>query len=125
MNVKFVRFNTLASEVAGFTKFDEATIYVNSEDAFNRQTFTIGHEFGHWCLHKHLFDTEPAKYQVLLRRPKGINTNPLEKEANAFAANLLVPIRLLHAVKGVASNSELARMFAVSEEVIEHRLKYV
>jgi Zn-dependent peptidase ImmA (M78 family) len=125
VDVEFVRFGTLGRQIAGLTKFDENKIYVNAEDAFNRQTFTIAHEFGHWVLHKSLFLEDPDRYQVLLRTPKGRNTNPLEKEANCFAANILVPTRLLRPVKGIASKSELARMFAVSEETIEHRLKYV
>jgi Zn-dependent peptidase ImmA (M78 family) len=126
VDVLFVRFGSLGRDIAGVTNFNDAQILVNADDAFNRQTFTMAHEFGHWILHKHLFEREPAKYQVLLRRPTGtVNSDPVEKEANFFAANLLVPMRLLKPVKDIASKSELARMFAVSEQTIEYRLKYV
>jgi len=125
VDVKFVTFSTLKDEVAGFTKFDEATIYVNAADALNRQTWTIAHEFGHWKLHRHLFESDPQRYSILLRRPKGLNSDPLEKEANAFARQLLVPEALLRRVKGRVSSSELARMFLVSREAMEQSLQYV
>jgi len=53
------------------------------------------------------------------------NSDPLEKEANAFAGSILVPMFLLAPIAEFAGVSELARMFAVSEETIEYRLKYV
>lgn len=124
VDVVFARFNTLHRDVAGFTDFRGAKIYVNMEDGLNRQTFTIAHEFGHWVLHRTLFDANPRQYNILLRRPRGPNTDPLEKEANAFAAELLVPMNLLHEVKDYLSLSDMANLFAVSEEVIQHRLSY-
>ena len=48
----------------------------------------------------------------------------MEKEANTFAAELLVPFKeLLEYKKKGVSNKELAKMFFVSERVIEHRLE--
>lgn len=48
----------------------------------------------------------------------------MEKEANKFAACLLVPERLLAPVKG-ASVAALARSFGVSRTMMEFRLKNV
>jgi Zn-dependent peptidase ImmA (M78 family) len=127
VDVVFVKLGTLGDQVAGLTKFDEAKIYVNADDVFVRQTFTMAHEFGHWVLHRNLFLKEPDRYKVLLRRQTTARgtQDPLEKEANAFAGNILVPEFLLKPVKDVAGPTELARMFAVSQETIGHRLKYV
>ncbi len=125
VDVKFITFATLGREIAGFTKFDEETIYINAEDPLSRQTWTMAHEFGHWKLHRALFDADPTRYNVLLRRPKGLNSDPLEKEANAFARMLLVPENLLRRVKGRASPYELSRMFLVSQEAMDQSLQYV
>ena len=74
--------------VAGFIDFTEQAIYVNAADPYNRQTFTIAHELGHYFLHKEYYKQHPEAYRVLLRRPVGRQNNPLEKEANAFAPHL-------------------------------------
>lgn len=126
VRVRFVRFATLGAEIAGLTDFVSDTINVNAEDRLNRQTFTIAHEFGHWVLHKHLFERDPDRYQVLMRRPLGrLNTDPLEKQANAFAAAILMPKFMVRNVKDLAGPQELARMFSVSVEAVEYRLKNV
>lgn len=79
LNVVFVNFTSLSREVAGLTEFSKARLLVNSEDAINRQTFTIAHEFGHWVLHRDLFLAHPEKYSVLLRKQApGKNSDPLE-----------------------------------------------
>ncbi|WP_430422039.1 ImmA/IrrE family metallo-endopeptidase [Phenylobacterium sp.] len=127
VDVKFVRFATMGRTVAGLTNFDEACIYVNAEDQLNRQTFTIAHEFGHWMLHRELFEQDPARYKVLLRTPTGgmLNADPLEKEANAFAAAILMPTSMVKKVRDLVGVREMARLFAVSPEAMEFRLKNV
>ncbi|MFI4965161.1 MAG: ImmA/IrrE family metallo-endopeptidase [Caulobacterales bacterium] len=127
VDVQFVRFSTLGREVAGLTNFDDATIYVNADDQLNRQTFTIAHELGHWLLHRKLFEESPQRYSVLLRTPTGgaYNTDPVEKEANAFAAAVLMPAPMVRRLKGLVGVREMARLFAVSPEAMEFRLKNV
>jgi Zn-dependent peptidase ImmA (M78 family) len=110
--------------VAGFMDFTDSTIYVNGDDHYNRQTFTIAHELGHYLLHKPLFEAHPEKYKVLMRAPLGAEQDPIEKEANAFAADLLVPLDLLKLYGKYATEDDLARLFAVSNEVIRYRLKF-
>jgi hypothetical protein len=60
-----------------------------------RKAFTLGHEFGHYILHRNLIESDP-KYEggvycdeesVPQRNGKGI-----EKEADEFAAALLMPL---------------------------------
>ena len=60
-----------------------------------RRSFTLGHEFGHYVLHRDLIETEPRfeggvycdETSILRRQGEG-----LEKEADTFAAALLMPL---------------------------------
>ena len=55
-----------------------------------RKNFTLGHEFGHFILHRHLIGPEGIwcdQNSILLRNGEGI-----EKEADLFAASLLMPL---------------------------------
>lgn len=119
------KFKEEHGDVAGFIHFPTSRIYVNHDDPVNRQTFTVAHEFGHWVLHRELFKTNPEKYETLRRRPIGeLEKNPQEKEANAFAAHLLVPRKYLDEYKEIASKDELASLFVVSRDVIANRVNF-
>lgn len=86
--------------------------------------FTIAHELAHYILHRSW--AESQSYRVMPRR--NIYTGPKppqEQEADAFASHLLVPRDILRKYKGIASISELSRMFAVSEDVIMHASKWL
>ena len=108
--------------VSGFYNVLSSTIYINTEEPPNTQTFTIAHEFGHAVLHKDLYAQHPETYKPLLRKPIRAETDPLEQEANFFAAELLVPRVFLGKYYPKASVEELARLFIVPEEVIKFRL---
>ena len=124
IKVFFAEFPKQELEVSGFFDFKTNYIYVNKDEPPRRQTFTIAHELGHAILHGKLFRSYPEDYKVLLRTPIGASDDPLEKEANAFAAQLLVPKDMLARYGKIASVSELARLFNVSEDVIRFRLAY-
>jgi Zn-dependent peptidase ImmA (M78 family) len=123
VNVIFSDFGKHNDSVAGFCDFGEAKIYVNDNDNFGRKIFTIAHEFGHWILHRQFFDQNPNEYSVLPRFQKP-RSNAFEQEANCFAAELLAPKHLLIPVKN-AGVAQLAAIFGVSREMMEHRLKNV
>jgi Zn-dependent peptidase ImmA (M78 family) len=124
VDVVFVDFGKHADTVSGLCDFDEAKILVNKDDHSNRQSFTIAHELGHWVLHKDLFEADPDSYALLPRFHKPDRANTMEQEANHFAANLLVPAKLLLPVK-TAPVSSLANVFGVSKTMMEFRLKNV
>lgn len=111
---------------AGFFHTPSKTIYVNKTDPPNRKTFTIAHELGHYLL-KHATD----EFGVLPRwRVPGIEKEAVEKEADAFAANLLVPKTMLKKVMSQYSLSRedvftLAGIFGVSDEVMRYRVKWL
>lgn len=88
-----------------------------------RQRFTIAHEIGHIAL-GHLqgvqacFRDPPTNFSTGANRPE-------ETAANAFAADLLMPERVLRYVigeKGVQDVARLANLFAVSQVAMRYRL---
>jgi len=123
LRITFANFPAKLSNVMWFFDPNEQRIVVNRADAPNRQRFTIAHEFGHARMHREFIQNHPEGYQVLLRQPMGGAKDVIEKEANAFAAGLLVPHKFLAKFVKVATIAELARLFIVSEEVIRWRIK--
>lgn len=122
LNVIEVDFGNESNEISGLINPDEKKIYVNQRESDNRQAFTIAHELGHWLLHKSKL-TQDKEIGIMYRKSiVSLNNDPLEKEANCFAANLLVPFFLLEKYKHLGSAS-LSRLFGVSEDVIRFRLQ--
>jgi Zn-dependent peptidase ImmA (M78 family) len=73
-------------------------IWVNAREARewpHRRRFTVGHEVGHWCLHR--TDEEPVycRSTSVAEKEATPAVPPTEEEANAFAAALLMPARLV------------------------------
>lgn len=102
---------------------------VNSDHHRNRQRFTIAHEIGHW--HLHPVKGEYVDFAVHRRDPQSSEgTNREEIEANAFAAELLMPEALVRRELpyplNVAEDEEtirrVARRFRVSPQAMTHRL---
>lgn len=120
LKVWFVSFAGDYDKVSGFYDVEEKAIYVNKDEYPHRQTFTVAHELGHHMLHDEW--ARSADYKMMFRND-GPSKEPHEQEANAFAANLLVPKAMLNLYKELVSPSELAELFLVSVPVIENRLK--
>lgn len=124
-NVVFTDFAKRSELVSGYCDFRNARLYVNCRDIPQRQSFAIAHELGHWLIHKGIFLNDPEAYSFLPRFNKTDSSNALEREANRFAANLLVPERLLRPLrKPFASASALADLFYVSRTMMEIRLRH-
>jgi Zn-dependent peptidase ImmA (M78 family) len=114
-------------------------IGVNKAHHRNRQRFTIAHELGHYLLHEgslvHV-DRERA-FKVNLRgdeASKGVDV--AEKEANLFAAELLMPGEFLQRdlrssgvldVRGEvdAALADWAKRYEVSPQALSFRLMYL
>lgn len=122
VDVVFADFGKHAETVAGFCDFKQAKLFVNREDRPDRQSFTIAHELGHWILHRDLFLCNPDLYPILRRSADPNRSDPLEKEANKFAANLLVPEHLLEPIKS-APITMLAKAFGVSPTMMGFRVR--
>jgi Zn-dependent peptidase ImmA (M78 family) len=112
------------SDIAGFVTMQNGTgkLYVNLQDGPNRRRFTVAHELGHWRLHKDELLTNPNR-AILFRIAIGqLNKDPVEKDANIYAANLLVPLDMLEKYRDGKTKEQLADLFGVSTEVIGYRL---
>lgn len=118
--VLFVEFEEGFGNVSGFFDCDDNAIYVNRDEYPLRQTFTVAHELGHKVLHEEW--ARSSDYKVLLRDSDYAAGEPHEKEANVFAANLLVPRFMLDRYWNGNSVEALSKLFAVSVPVIRNRL---
>lgn len=123
IDVVYANFSPAAKDkISGFIQFDPTRIVVNKDIHPNRMTFTIAHELAHYLLHQEYAKSQ--SYQVMPRRNAYSAAKPAEEqEADCFAAELLVPMDMLKSYKDFASSRELARIFAVSEDVILNRMK--
>ena len=106
------------------------TILVNSSESPKRQYFTIAHELGHYFLHKELLETDEIiidEASLLgspsLYRTDGTNSAVIEREANNFAASLIMPKDLVaKAWDELQDIEELAKIFKVSSVAMSIRL---
>jgi Zn-dependent peptidase ImmA (M78 family) len=105
-------------DVSGMLFPGERRILVNAGEPETRQRFTIAHELGHWicqCLE--------GRMEPLYCRAEEIGVDPeakaLEREANVFAAELLMPEE---AVRDAANDPKISGRFGVSGEAISWRL---
>ena len=122
IRVVHATFGEFQEGVSGVSDFANRQIHLNVEDPPERQAYAAAHELGHLLLHGKTLIEHPEYYSLLPRfgAPK---TGPLEEEAHAFAAELLVPRRLLVPVAKSAPPTQLASIFKVPIDLIERRLK--
>lgn len=88
----------LDSDVSGFLLFQNGgtVLGVNKDQHPNRQRFTIAHELGHYLLHQeHAMSNYYTDKGVVFFRDDttSFGTDDFEKEANSFAAALLMPAK--------------------------------
>lgn len=114
---------------------ETTVIGVNANHPSTRQHFTLGHELGHFVLHNMEDVHVDRGFSVRLRNAASSEgTDVEEKEANLFAAELLMPARFLE--KDVASVgvvdledesviSKLAAKYGVSTQAMTFRLAYL
>ena len=121
--VRFARFNGESDQnVSGFYDCETNEIVVNKSEYPLRQTFTVAHELGHKVLHEDWARSD--SYRVLLRDPSKLDWDPIEFEANAFAANLLMPRDLMDFYYSLPVE-QLSRLFAVSVPAVKKRLSFL
>lgn len=122
VDVMFADFEEGANGISGFYDADENAIIVNSREYPLRQTFTVAHELGHQILHREWAKSED--YSILMRDSMYDGDEPHEKEANAFAAHLLVPRPMLDRYWREMSTEGLSKLFAVSVPMIKNRIAF-
>ena len=101
-------------EVSGMLLPAERRILVNAAEPEPRRRFTIAHELGHWvcqCLE--------GTAQAIYCRAEEVGVDPnaraQEREANIFAANLVMP-------ESAVRDAERENRFGVSDEAMAWRL---
>ncbi len=124
----------LGDEVSGLLVVDGdmGVIGYNATHPSVRQRFTIAHEVGHYILHRAdttLFIDE-RYFSAFRDQRSSSGADPKEREANAFAASLLMPTHLVrreieHQRFDLADEdalSSLAATFQVSVQAMAFRL---
>ena len=113
------------SPILGFNLYDDfcPLIFVRKQKAEARQTFTLAHELGHLLLHRASSIDDKLDVQ---------SSEGIEREANDFAANFLVPARFLNSIIDAERPANITefdawlrdyrRAWGVSTEVILLRL---
>ena len=130
-----VAYEPLEDDVSGmlYRRGRGSLILVNRLHHPHRQRFSLAHELGHLVLHNDaVFIDKKVRFNFRDSR-SALGVNPVEIQANRFAAALLMPQRwVLEQVNACRSRrspptddkliTELADIFNVSEKAIEYRL---
>ena len=128
-------YQSLEDDVSGFLYRDktQAVIGVNTHHAPVRQNFTTAHELGHLLLHDQEQLHIDKEFRVRLRDDvSSQGTDEAEREANFFAASILMPRRFLE--EDLVNEeyvdlldddclADLARKYGVSAQALVNRLK--
>lgn len=125
---------SLGDEVSGVlvVEGDHGVIGYNASHSQTRQRFTIAHEIAHYVLHR----TEGAlfiddrTFAAFRDQRSSFGADKHERQANAFAAALLMPTNLVlreiehrrFELSDDESLSDLARAFQVSVQAMVYRL---
>ncbi len=120
-------YEAMDDEISGYIKRENGSyrIVVNSNHAPTRQRFTAAHELCHYIYHRDLLGEgvgDDRAYRSAGTDRPNANIRPIhERQANCFAANVLMP---RHRLKDVTNEStaELAARFNVSQKTMAIRL---
>jgi len=119
-----IRLNSvpLDDEISGHLALTEQgwAITVNSLHHPKRQRFTVAHELGHYMLHRRKCQEFTDKKLF-----RGVDQNPMETEANTYAADLLMPADHFKDFITITSNKidAIASYFGVSALAVRVRAK--
>jgi hypothetical protein len=123
MGLKLSKTAEWSNGLSGMIRLEEGGVYriiVNAKHSQHRQRFTIAHELAHFMLHKPLIGDELAD-DALYR--SGLS-NGVEMEANAMAADILMPraeVLRFKRDRDMTSTS-MAEKFDVSQSAMDIRL---
>lgn len=132
LNIDLVNY-TFDEDISGVLVLNDShsTIGINQAHSEVRKRFTIAHELGHFVLHKDQGNMFVDK--VLYRKSfEGytVKDERLEREANYFAANILMPANVIN--RYIETNNidfyedsdlqKMAKAFGVSSSAMTYRL---
>ncbi len=128
MGIKVYKSDSWPDHISGLIRKDPEyggksgyAIYTNANHPKTRRRFTIAHELGHYVLHRDEIGdgiTDDALYRSRLG-------GSLERQANRFAANLLMPWELVIEATNLDFDTvdKLAAKFEVSRSAMSVRLE--
>ncbi len=124
LDLDVVTDNSLHKNISGKIARQDGGRYrvtLNGLHSRTRRRFTLAHEIAHYVLHRDLIGNG-IEEDALYRSGK---TNDVEREANRYAAQILMPWQLVLGkyVPGKTTALDIAREFDVSLAVAEIRLK--
>lgn len=88
-------------------------IFINDSLSDSEMSLVMAHELGHAILHR----TENCYF---IRNKTFMSTARIEKEANTFAAELLIPDSLIYENPGM-TKKQLARLAGYDERIMEFK----
>lgn len=110
-----ILFFDLHPDILGFYKYEKKTkwIVINENSAEQEQYSTCGHELGHGVLH-------PRLNTPFLRKDTIFSVDRFEREANAFAVELLLPDDLWFSfIRNRVPLYEISRITGIHEEILK------
>lgn len=119
-NIKALNATFSSPEVSGAFDRRSKVVFVNKTDPQTTKIFTLAHELGHYFLH------EQVERDILFREKNtaGITKENIEKEADAFAAALLMPESAIRKYWPIAESiQQMAEFFSVSYPAMLNRLR--
>lgn len=111
-NIHVIKWD-LHEQIQGYYKYDRRNRYIviNKNLSYEYQRFVCAHELGHAILH-------PRMNTPFLQRNTFFSTDKIEREANTFAVELLIPDdEFLEMAKQGFSVNEIAMIYGVPVEV--------
>lgn len=113
LGFRIVRLYAVPEEFSGIVSPKHRLIGINGNHHRHRQRFTLAHEIGHVVLN------HPPERACSLARIALLN-----READAFASELLIPTDMLRVFfRTVKHPAALSRLFDVSEEAMAHKIR--
>jgi len=120
-NVLYASFNAEVSDQVSAYAEPGRVIFVNRDLTPEQKNYAIAHELAHFMLHPSYVESD--NYKLLLRGAfVGADQSEEEKEAEAFAAELLVPRRMLELYRIKGEPEALASLFVAPVEVIRAQM---
>lgn len=124
-----INYKALDDNISGWIELQADGSYqivVNANHASTRRRFTAAHELGHYIYHRDLLGNGVGDNRAYRSEGTGhMNAKIMprhERQANTFAANVLMPRHVLAAMTDRTDAAKLARIFAVSPDAMRIRI---
>ena len=122
-------FRPLDENISGWIERKSGGVYeivVNNNHSENRRRFTAAHELAHYIYHRYLLGEGVSDSKAYRSLETKLHNRQItiahERQANSFAANILMPSHALANINETENIALLAQKFIVSEQAMRIRL---